>query len=33
MKFAAPPFGALAGVLTAVGAVMVLAWRLQPQRP
>jgi Ca2+-transporting ATPase len=33
MKFASPPVGALAGVLAAVGAVMVLAWRLQPQRP
>ncbi len=33
MKFASPPAGALAGVLAAVGAVMVLAWRLQPQRP
>jgi Ca2+-transporting ATPase len=29
---ASPPAGALAGVLAAVGAVMVLAWRLQPQR-
>ena len=33
MKFAWPPSVALAGVLTAVGAVMLLAWRLQPQRP
>ena len=33
MKFASPSAGALAGVLAAVGAVMVLAWRLQPQRP
>ncbi len=32
MKFAVPPVGALAGVLAAVGAVMVLAWRLQRQR-